>query len=298
MFSFTRRFWRTIARKIRTHSTRRIRANRRTLLRAARHLIARRFHGGIPPQWRHGVANPHPGWLGGLLRDGNWRTERDRQHLALRVLRGTTEAQGSTGRRAGLAGVSGRGSTHDQVHEQPAHDPVALSAPPPSSLERLLRVIDLFTPEQPQWTADRIGEVMAVSRATQYRYIKNLMNAGLLASAGEGRYRLGPRFVVLDRQIRLSDPLSRHGPAIMQRACAELGSAQLLCTHFADEVLCIHQERVDDRIRSSMERGRPFPMFRGSPSRAILAWLPESRLRNLMLLHAHEIREAGLGGTR
>jgi DNA-binding IclR family transcriptional regulator len=170
-----------------------------------------------------------------------------------------------------------------------------LNAPPPSSLERLLRVIDLFTPEQPQWTADRIGEVLAVSRATQYRYIKNLMNAGLLASAGEGRYRLGPRFVVLDRQIRLSDPLSRHGPAIMQRACAELGSAQLLCTHFADEVLCIHQERVDARIRSSMERGRPFPLFRGSPSRAILAWLPESRLRHLMLLHAHEIREAGLG---
>lgn len=170
-------------------------------------------------------------------------------------------------------------------------------AGPQSSLDRLLRVIDVFTPEKPEWTADEIGEVMGVSRATQYRYIKALTNAGLLGSAGEGGYRLGPRFVVIDRQIRLSDPLLRYGPPAMARACQELGSAQLLCTYFGDEVLCIHQEVYDTSIHSSMDRGRPFPLFRGSPSRAILAWLPESRLRNLMLSHPHEIRDSGLGST-
>ncbi|MBN9409882.1 MAG: IclR family transcriptional regulator [Burkholderiales bacterium] len=168
---------------------------------------------------------------------------------------------------------------------------------PQSSLERLLCVIDLFTADKPEWTADQIGGVMAVSRATQYRYIRTLTNAGLLASAGDGRYRLGPRFVVLDRQIRLSDPLLRFGPPVMARACQSLGDAQLLCTYFGDEVLCIHQESVDPAIHSSMERGRPFPLFRGSPSRAILAWLPDGHLRNLMLSHAHEIRDAGLGAN-
>jgi DNA-binding IclR family transcriptional regulator len=169
------------------------------------------------------------------------------------------------------------------------------AAGPQSSLERLLRVIDLFTPEKPEWTADQIGGVMGVSRATQYRYIKALTNAGLLGASGDGCYRLGPRFVVLDRQIRLSDPLLRHGPPAMAKACKQLGNAQLLCTYFGNEVLCIHQELVDPDIHSSMERGRPFPLFRGSPSRAILAWLPENHLRNLMLSHAHEIRETGLG---
>lgn len=174
---------------------------------------------------------------------------------------------------------------------------VSDGASPQSSLERLLRVIDVFTPDKPEWTADQIGEVMGVSRATQYRYIKALTNAGLLGAAGDGFYRLGPRFVVIDRQIRLSDPLLRYGPPAMARACSELGSAQLLCTYFGDEVLCIHQEVFDPTIHSSMDRGRPFPLFRGSPSRAILAWLPESRLRNLMLSHPHEIRESGLGAT-
>lgn len=166
-----------------------------------------------------------------------------------------------------------------------------------SSLDRLLRVLDLFSVERPIWTADEIGEVMGVSRATQYRYIRTLTNAGLLASAGNGAYRLGPRFVVMDRQIRLSDPLLTVGPPVMRAACRQLGHAQLLCTYFGDEVLCIHQESVDPTIRSSMERGRPFPLFRGSPSRAILAWLPDAHLRRLMLEHAHEIREMGLGSN-
>lgn len=164
-----------------------------------------------------------------------------------------------------------------------------------SSLDRLLRVLDLFSVERPEWTADAIGEVMGVSRATQYRYIKALATAGLLASAGEGSYRLGPRFVAMDRQIRLSDPLLTCGPPVMSAACRQLGHGQLLCTFFGDAVLCIHQESMDPAIQSSMERGRPFPLFRGSPSRCILAWLPDAHLRRLMLEHAHEIREAGLG---
>jgi DNA-binding IclR family transcriptional regulator len=46
-----------------------------------------------------------------------------------------------------------------------------------------------------------------------------------------------------------------------------------------------------------MERGRPFPLFRGSPSRSILAWLSDAHLRRLMLEHPHEIREVQLGSS-
>jgi DNA-binding IclR family transcriptional regulator len=183
------------------------------------------------------------------------------------------------------------------VEDAPFEAEAGGAAASQSSLERLLRVIDLFTPERPQWTADEIGDAMEVSRATQYQYLRRLSAAGLLAAAGDGSYRLGPRFIVIDRQIRLSDPLLQSGPPAMARACRELGHAQLLCTYFGNQVLCIHQESVDPRIHSSMERGRPFPLFRGSPSRSILAWLPDVQLRNLFLAHAPTIHEAGLGGT-
>lgn len=179
----------------------------------------------------------------------------------------------------------------------PVVDEEAASAAPQSSLDRLLHVIDLFTPERPEWSAEQIGEVMGVSRATRYRYLRTLTAAGLIAPAGSGMYRLGPRFIVLDRQIRLSDPLLRFGLPVMARFRKSHGHAQLLCTYYGDQVLCIHQESADPSIHSSMDRGRPFPLFRGSPSRSILAWLPENHLRNLMLAHPHEIRETGLGSN-
>lgn len=196
-----------------------------------------------------------------------------------------------TAPKAGLADPSaGAGAV------TPASGPEAIKGPG-SSLDRLLRVIDLFTLERPQWTADAIGAVLEVSRATQYRYLKALTGAGLLAGSGNGEYRLGPRFIVIDRQIRQSDPLLRHGPPAMARACRDLGHAQLLCTYFGNQVICIHQESVDSQIKSSMERGRPFPLFRGSPSRTILAWLSTNELRNLMLAHASAIQQAQLGGN-
>ena len=60
-------------------------------------------------------------------------------------------------------------------------------------------------------------------------------------------------------------------------------------------VLTVLQDRTDPDITMSMERGRPFSLFRGSPSRVILAHLPTYQLRNLALSHRAEIAAAGLG---
>jgi DNA-binding IclR family transcriptional regulator len=60
-------------------------------------------------------------------------------------------------------------------------------------------------------------------------------------------------------------------------------------------VLTVLQDKTDPAITMSMERGRPFPLFQGSPSRIILAHLPSYQLRNLALNHQAAIAAAGLG---
>ena len=69
----------------------------------------------------------------------------------------------------------------------------------------------------------------------------------------------------------------------------------MLCSYYGDKVMCVDRYWTDDSIESSYARGRPFPMFRGATAKPILANLPPYQLRNLMLWHAAEIREAGLG---
>ncbi|MEP9386043.1 IclR family transcriptional regulator C-terminal domain-containing protein [Mesorhizobium sp. KR9-304] len=166
---------------------------------------------------------------------------------------------------------------------------------PGTKSSRLLAVLDLFSVEAPVWTVETMAGPLGVAPATAYRYVRDLCEAGLLIQAAGGGYALGPRFIEIDRQIRIADPLLKIGPRIMESLRDRQVGAQLLCSFYGTRVLCIHQDRSDDRISMSMERGRPFPLFLGAPSRIILANLPSYHLKSLFLSHSREIERAGLG---
>lgn len=164
-----------------------------------------------------------------------------------------------------------------------------------SSHDRLLAVLDLFSLDKPTWTAEEIGAALKLTKTTLYRYLRTLGSSGLVSPTGGGGYALGPRVIELDRQIRLSDPMLRVAVPVMQRTIEKFSGLLLLCTYYRDKVMTIHHEVSDASFEFSMQRGQPFPLFRGSPSKAILANLPSHQLRALMLHESRQIREAGLG---
>jgi DNA-binding IclR family transcriptional regulator len=164
-----------------------------------------------------------------------------------------------------------------------------------SSISRVLGILDLFTPDAPVWTVDMLVEQLRLARATVYRYVRSLCDAGFLVPVSGAGYVLGPRFIEFDRNIRLADPLLQIVPPVMAELRDAVQGAQLLCAFYGLRVLSVLQDKTDPNITMSMERGRPFPLFQGSPSRIILANLPTYQLRNLALHHRKEIAEAGLG---
>lgn len=166
-----------------------------------------------------------------------------------------------------------------------------------SVILRALGVIDLFTETKPIWTADELIAAQETSRATTYRDLRALVDAGFLAPASAGAFALGPRFIELDRQIRLGDPLLKIAPPIMAAQREKVGGTQLLCRYYGLRVMSIHEDRYDERIKTSFDRGRPFSLFQSSTSQVILANLGADRQRRLFLQHAGEIAEAGLGAN-
>jgi DNA-binding IclR family transcriptional regulator len=164
-----------------------------------------------------------------------------------------------------------------------------------STILRVLGLVDLFTEAKPIWTADEIIETHEMSRATAYRDLRALVDTGFLAPVSAGTYALGPRFIELDRQIRLGDPLLRIAPPIMAAQREKVGGTQLLCRYYGLRVLSIYEDRYDARIKTSFDRGRPFSLFTGSTSQAILAHLTAEQQQRLFLQHAGEIGKAGLG---
>jgi len=168
-----------------------------------------------------------------------------------------------------------------------------------TSLARMLSVLDAFSEDAPIWTVDGIAAALRYTRATAYRYVGGLCDAGLLTRVAQGAYALGPRIIELDRQIQRCDPLLTVAQPVMENLLhPNRGQVVLLCSLFRETVLCVHQAGHDKALALSYARGRPMPLFRGATSKVILAWLPERRLTRLYAENQDEVRKAGLGSTR
>ncbi|MBC2778879.1 IclR family transcriptional regulator domain-containing protein [Parasphingopyxis marina] len=150
-----------------------------------------------------------------------------------------------------------------------------------SSLSKMLGLLDLFSPDQPSITPDVVQEAFGLTRATAYRYLKALCDAGLLTRFG-GAYRLGPRAIELDYLIRSSDPLLDAGEHIM----AEIGAARhcdlQLIGLSGNRILVLNHASHDPGITVSYGRGRTMPMMKGAGGRVVLAQLPSARQKALV----------------
>ncbi|EJM70892.1 transcriptional regulator [Pseudomonas sp. GM50] len=166
-----------------------------------------------------------------------------------------------------------------------------------SSLERMLRVLDLFTEESPIWAVDDMVCALGFTRSTVYRYVRELAEANLLFQVEAGRYALGARIITWDRQLRLSDPLVRAAQSL-EPGFPRWSEQQvwLICRLFKDQVVCIHQHG-DLFSEVSYSRGSPRPLFLGATSKAILANMNARQHSQLFLENPDEVRASNLGQT-
>jgi DNA-binding IclR family transcriptional regulator len=164
-----------------------------------------------------------------------------------------------------------------------------------SSFERMLGLLDLFTPSMPVRPALDLVNYLGTSRSTSYRYIKALHAAGLIEAVANGRYVLGPRIVEFDRQIRMSDPLYKGGGKVLPPLVALTGHSALLCALSSDTVMCVREELAPGSPANLFSRGQRRPLFAGAASKVILPYVPPHRLRSIFQQHQRAIALAGLG---
>ena len=79
----------------------------------------------------------------------------------------------------------------------------------------------------------------------------------------------------------------------MQELGERTGWSSTLATMFADRVVTLHLEQRPGGLDVSYGRGRPLPLFRGAPSKLLLAYLPRSR--QTRLYEARRLEAAALG---
>lgn len=164
-----------------------------------------------------------------------------------------------------------------------------------SSLEKMLSVLE-FVEERGQVTGmEEMLEGLSLTRSTLYRYVRTLVDFGLLATSPGAGYTLGPRVVELDFKIRASDPVILASHPLMTQLVQHVPGIALLCRRYRDKVLCVHQVAGAVDFVSTYERGRARPLLRGAASLVILANMPTVQISKLYHQDPEVFARAGLG---
>lgn len=167
-----------------------------------------------------------------------------------------------------------------------------------SGTSRVLAILDLFTQQQPVWSIDDMIITLGYARPTAYRYIKQLIVAGLLHKTGAGKFSLGPRFIQIDYQIRQSDPVLSASIPIMAELTKTFGVSVLLSEMFGHQLINVHHAGgPEENLPFPHARGRPRPLFRGAAPKVMLAFLPRPSLVRLYEERAEAIAHNGLGDS-
>lgn len=167
-----------------------------------------------------------------------------------------------------------------------------------SSPSKVLSILSLFSQSQPIWQPDTICETLGFTRATGYRYIKELMDFGLLKKISAGHYTLGARIIELDYQLRQSDPVLLAADPVMHDLSNKTGK-EIVLTALVNrrQIIDIHRLHVHAPIAATgiRSRGRQRPMFKGGAPKLLISWLPRHQQKHIYLQHAEEIRQLQMG---
>lgn len=164
-----------------------------------------------------------------------------------------------------------------------------------SSSSRVFAVLGLFSKQRSVWHTDDINAALGYSRASGYRYVKELVEAGLLQKVAAGYYALGARIIELDYQLRQSDPVLLAAAPVMDALADRSKFDVVLSTLFGGaQVIDTHRAGPGSSLRLAYGRGRPRPLFRGAAPKVMLAALPRAALKCIYDRHAEEIAAAGL----
>lgn len=165
-----------------------------------------------------------------------------------------------------------------------------------SSSSNVFAILGLFTQERPVWQPDDINAALGYTRPTGYRYVKELVEAGMLQKVSAGHYALGGRIIELDYQLRQTDPVLLAAAPAMMTAAKRSGYDLVLSVLYAGpRVIDIHRANGTENLVLTYGRGRPRPMFRSGAPKVLLAWLERAQLVKIYAQHSQEIAANGMG---
>lgn len=125
-----------------------------------------------------------------------------------------------------------------------------------STVMRAGAVLDLFTPEEPEWGVSATATRLGIANSMAHDVLVSLASIGLLQRVGHGRYRLGWRTLSLASVLLRTSDLKIKAAPVLQRLAEHHRAGVRLVAWDRGDVVCIDRRRPQFRSSAGAEADR------------------------------------------
>jgi IclR family KDG regulon transcriptional repressor len=152
------------------------------------------------------------------------------------------------------------------------------------TVSRAGRVLELFSPERPEWGASAVAREIDVAKSQAHELLTSLADIGLLQRGDAGRYRLGWRIPALNSRFVDTHDVGRQATRVMRALVHYYGETmQLVVWGPGRRAICI---AVCEGKRSSATSpwpvGEDLPAHCTGAGKVLLAGRPWAEVRDML----------------
>jgi len=162
----------------------------------------------------------------------------------------------------------------------PSHSKMEADRYTVPALERGLRLLACFTPEQPVWSAPELARRLSLPRSTVFRLLTTLENAAYLQRTGS-EYRLGLAVLRLGYDYLSAQPLAQLAGPLLQSLCQRMGFTTNLGVLDETSVVYILRMLPPGAFQGAVRVGSRLPAHAAVLGRALLQDMGAEELRRL-----------------
>jgi DNA-binding IclR family transcriptional regulator len=151
------------------------------------------------------------------------------------------------------------------------------------SVDRAITVLEILARRGEVGVTDLAAE-LGVHKSTAFRLVSVLESRGLVEQHSErGRYRLGLGLVRLAGATTARLDLTQQGRTVIEALAREVGETMNITILSGNDALYIDQVAGTSALQMHNWVGQLVPLHCTSNGKALMAWLPEERQRELLV---------------
>lgn len=155
-----------------------------------------------------------------------------------------------------------------------------------SSTAKALRILDCFTPMQPELSLAQISRILNIPKSTLLNQIRTLEDSGFLLKVRDGQaYHLGYKIMQLSYCAQMATPILQYAVPIMEDLQVATGQIIYLTSHIHGK--CFYMECVypSRRSISYSVSGKTLPMHCTGCGKAMLSQMPTEQVEAIIQKH-------------